>query len=395
MPGFSIDRLGGGETRGAGACLNVSELHEKWSQDAAKNFVHAAVVPVLPDHGVGSHGEATPTLIHFSRRSAIFRLECGGTTYAMKLWGPSTPATHTVEAAFGWLQTLRERDPHQSRCRSTRPVAVLPDVRTIVMEWVEARNLRRTIVGGHRERGRKGVLSSFAWLENFHAMSPATINPFAWESRFAPAEMLLDRHDALVPDTDRRSVTHALASLKRLATELKHLKIEMRFLHHDATCANFLFDGQSAIGIDLHEMRKDDPLVDYCSLLVDADALLNSGSEPVQPYGISQHLQEILTRTPLIRSAPQAKERIRVQLLSTCLTRYARRLPTGNARVLLERQRKLRLAEALASEEFTSRPVQHREDEVAAGVLHTFQPPLPSAADGCAAVRVQDLARHE
>lgn len=334
--------------------MKVPELYADWSQDVAKNLVDSLVVPRLPAYGVGAQGEAVPTLIHFSRRSAIFRLQCVSTTYALKVWGPSTPAAHTVDAAYRWLKLLQERDPDQGRCPSPRPVAALPDARTIVMEWVDAKNLRRTIVGGNRYRGLIGVLLSFAWLENFHAMSPAISGPFRCEARFALAKATLDRHAALIADADRPTVTHAMETLERLAFDLKPLMLELRFLHHDATCANFLFDGRRAIGIDLHEMRQDDPLIDYCYFLVDADVLLNPGSEPEPPYAISQELQDLLTRTPLIRDASRARERIRVNLLSVCLTRYAQRLPTANPSVLLERQRHLRLAEALASDAFMS-----------------------------------------
>ncbi len=334
--------------------MEIADLHSAWSKETAIRFLDERIIPALSRSGLASPGQATTTLVRFATRSALFRHDWNGRRYAVKVWGPSTPPSHTVEAAFEWLQRLNRHDPAQTGLRFARPVAILPAMGTVVMDWIDAPNVRDVIARDDGPRRLAAVVASFQWLDRLHRLEPAVDGRLNWQFCVTVPLNALRRHAALIPEADRPIVDRVAARLVPLAKELRKDACEFRLLHFDASCANFLYDGTRAIGIDLHDTRFEDPMHDYCKLLVEADVLMNDGAALQPPLALGHDLQRLLIEAPLLQGAPRMFERVRLHLMSTALTYYGRRLVSQNPRVLRERDRHLAIADAVASDSFVA-----------------------------------------
>lgn len=325
---------------------------EEWSRNELRKFLRSRVLPEFHRQIAHTGESRSPRLLHFTPRSAIFRYEAGGKTYAIRLEGPDAPRKHTTQAAYGWLERLRDVDPRQTRLPVLPAVAHLEDCNTMVTEWVSAPTIREVILKRDRATALAAIASALAWLEALHAIEPEVERPFRPRQRISLVERLRALKDAAIPAAHRPVLDHCLARLSEFGVALAGRPAKMCFLHHDASCANFLFDGTRAIGLDLHETVRGNIFVDYCHFLVDADVDFTREAASTTPLALDDALQDLVLATDTLVRLPEFIEQFRFHLLATTMIRYLRRLRHQAPTTVAQHARLLAVMEQIASEDF-------------------------------------------
>ncbi len=326
--------------------MSVAALHAEWSECKVTSFVESYVLPALQSPEAAEDGN-TLHLMRFTRRSAVFHCRRGDKGYAVKLHGPNAPPLHTTEAAFAWLGRLIENDPLQQELPTLRPAAILPEYGTIVTDWVDAPSITQVILERPREEALRAITAAIRWLDRFYVLDHPVSSTFPTRSCIDPPRNIIGGRRGMIPRGDVEVVDRSLSVLDTLATELEGAPTPFHLLHSDANCHNFFFDEDRAIGFDLHETKRSDPLVDIAHLLVHADVLLSlTVHEP--PAGFDPDLLTLAHEADVLSGAPNLAERVRVHLLSACLMKYGRHLISKDRRIMRERRRLLTVADALS-----------------------------------------------
>ncbi|MEM8664376.1 MAG: phosphotransferase, partial [Pseudomonadota bacterium] len=235
-----------------------------------------------------------------------------------------------------------------------RPVALLPDCATIITQWIEAPTLRTVLLNERRQTALMAVGAAAAWLANFHATSAQKRHTFRPDYVLTPVSNELA--SGLRPSGARqmRRFYDALDRLETLATALRGTTIPWTTLHYDANCQNFLFDGESAYGFDIHNTAPGDPMKDFARLLVEADLLWrHHWGRPRS--AVSRPVLDAVVQRAGIQLSSDVEARLRVHLLSASLIKYLRTPRTQAAVHRQQRRRALAIATAAASFRFNPR----------------------------------------
>ena len=327
---------------------------ERWATEVMAGRFADEILPELRNiPGFDRYGD-TPTLHHFTKRSAVFRCEAGDRAFAVRLAGPDMPKRHTPEAAFQSLTQLRASDPSQQRVPVPRPVASLPHLGVLVTEWIDAPTVWSMARPHRRSDGLAAAFAALDWLEAFHCTEPARVQALDLRNRVEMARRALEKNRHLLNTDDRRRCDGGLARLGDLVKRIDGCPVPFRRLHDDASPSNFLFTGGRAIGFDFHARAFGDPLVDYSRFLVDVDVRLNTHAAAAPPLGIDEALQSRVLAMPYVAESSHPAMRLRFYLLTLALSMFAWRMhPPGRA--VDQRPRFRSLIEALTDGEAAAR----------------------------------------
>lgn len=308
--------------------MDIALVHKDWTTETVTRFFADHIMPKIRRFSDLACCDHPPELYLFKERSAVFRCHSRDRTFAAKLEGPKTPEAHTTEAAHTWLTRLVNEDPKQTRLAVIRPIGLLQPERTLITEWHRAPVLRTVLVRtGQGPRRLAGIRAGLDWLDAFHAIEPPQPGIFRLRPRLIPPTRLYQNKARHLADDDRPLVHRALATLERLGGELNGRPTPSRLLHHDSGSANFLFDGERAIGFDLHETRHDDPFIDFCQFMADCDVVMHHDDPgPRYPMGIAPEIVEHFVNLPTVRETDDVELRLKVHLLATVLLMYGRRI---------------------------------------------------------------------
>ena len=331
--------------------MELSSAHADWSLETATAYFHATVVPALHrEQHIGAQVSA-PELVHFTARSAVFRHTVADRPLAVKIGGPGSVRHHSAAAAFDWLKLLSRHRSTGGKLSSPNAVAHLPEVSALVTEWIDAPTVKRVLHTECRSIGLAAIGAATRWLRCFHKLHHPVSRPFRARGKLVAAEKAFETNAAYLPEADEPVARYAMARLSEFAEQLQERPTDYRVLHHDASSANFFFNGERAIGFDLHDRRRGDPLLDYSRLLIDAHLQLPLLIDETAPYGIDDGLFRVMLENADVDAIADLPERLRIHLLSASLTRYARQL-TLTGQVAQERRlRLLTAAQTLARDD--------------------------------------------
>ena len=331
--------------------MKLSSAHANWSLETATAYFHATVAPALQRERHIAAQVSPPELVHFTARSAVFRHQVEDRPLAVKIGGPGSARHHRAEAAFDWLKLLSRHRSSGGKLSSPNAIALLPEVCALVTEWIEAPTVKQVLHNECRTTGLAALGAATRWLSCFHKLHPPVTRPFRARGKLIAAEKALEINAAHLPNADEPVARYAMKRLSEFASNLQERPTEYRVLHHDASSNNFFFNGERAIGFDLHDRRRGDPLLDYCRLIIDAHMQLPPSTDEATEYGIDEGLLRVMLENADVDAITDLPARLRIHLMSASLTRYARQLNLTGPMAEVRRTRLLSVAQTLARDD--------------------------------------------
>ena len=209
------------------------------------------------------------------------------------------------------------------------PWAVLPDHRTLVMEWIEAPGLDKLLQGaGRRSAERQQLLASAGrWLRHFHERSGVEIQPLKSQRLQQRVDLQLGGEPGAGLKVRDHAFRKAYAVLLEGVAEFAETPLPHATAHGDFQAKNLLHGPGGTVGIDMTG-RPDMPVTDdLFQFLVRAEVerpFLSPGASDIAgpdaqgllaAYGPMEHLDDTRLMSFLYLAATLLRWAHRIKLL--------------------------------------------------------------------------------
>lgn len=205
-----------------------------------------------------------------TRKCIIYRLSAPEhASLALKQYKPGVASAAAPGLQYEALMRCQDAAATGSPVPAPQAHAFAPDIGAVLMEWVDAPQLRtllwRTALRpGHR---RRLITRTARWLRSFHDLSPVAVEPLDGTKLLRKLQGKLDASAAapLMMHGDPL-FREALAAFTETAQQ-GGLEAPHALLHGDFTPSNILIDKGDVIGIDMWGARRGPVLEDIARML--------------------------------------------------------------------------------------------------------------------------------
>jgi hypothetical protein len=269
------------------------------------------------------------------RDSWIFRAESPHAPFPLALKVYCTAVEPDVPVRQGeLLRQFHDATADRRDFAVPMPWAVLPDHRTLVMEWIEAPGLDKLLQGAGRRGEERQRLLSLAgrWLRHFHERSGVELQPLKSHQLQKRVDLQLGGEPGAGLKVRDQAFRKAYAVLLEGVAEFDGAPLPHATAHGDFQAKNLLHGPLGTVGIDLTGFPNTPVTNDMFQFLVHAEVekpFLSRGMTGIEgpnaqafltAYGAMEHLDDARLMSFLYLAATLVRWAHRIKLLR--LRRY-------------------------------------------------------------------------